>query len=516
LAVLGNTGSGKSCSVAGLIRWSLESAKAAASDGQTLNARFIILDPNGEYSAAFSDFPEAHVFKVPPVDDNLKSLVVPAWMWNSHEWSIFAHAAPAVQRPILLQALRDMRSGAILNEPLERRLSRILRSYQTLLQGLIAQGVSGYTGFPQSGRCGTIMRNIEQDARTYLQDASGLLREHLEKLATSSANTAQSRHWASRTSEASGYNDFSETQLVEICNCINGTLSAIPNSQEPSPISEDAPLPFDVAELPDHLEQIAANSGIAQSAQFIATLAMRIRMMLADQRIGPVVRQDETISFDSWLVDYLGSDKTNKGHLAIVDLSLMPSDVLHTIVSVVARVVFEAVQRYRKLSGQELPTVLVLEEAHSFIHRGLDAESDIPTTAQLCRQTFERIAREGRKFGLGLVLSSQRPHELSATVLAQCNTFLLHRIVNDRDQDLVARLVPDNLGGLLKELPSLPSKQAILLGWAAPIPVLVEMRELPEQERPRSADPKFWEVWTGEEKRLLDWRLVADEWTGNR
>lgn len=77
------------------------------------------------------------------------------------------------------------------------------------------------------------------------------------------------------------------------------------------------------------------------------------------------------------------------------------------------------------------------------------------------------MAREGRKFGLGLVLSSQRPSELSPTVLSQCNTFLLHRIVNDRDQELAARLIPDNLGDFLQETSSLPTGEAILLGWAA-------------------------------------------------
>jgi DNA helicase HerA-like ATPase len=164
--------------------------------------------------------------------------------------------------------------------------------------------------------------------------------------------------------------------------------------------------------------------------------------------------------------------------------------------------------------GEPLPTVLVLEEAHSFIRRGRDDEGPAATPTQLCREAFERIAREGRKFGLGLVLSSQRPSELSATVLAQCNTFLLHRIVNDADQNLVARLVPDNVGGLLRELPSLPSRQAILLGWATPIPVLVEIDELPEEQRPRSADPDFWDVWRLAKDRSVDWSGIAKDWSG--
>jgi DNA helicase HerA-like ATPase len=156
--------------------------------------------------------------------------------------------------------------------------------------------------------------------------------------------------------------------------------------------------------------------------------------------------------------------------------------------------------------------VLVVEEAHSFVRRGKDDDGPAQTPTQLCREAFERIAREGRKFGLGLVLSSQRPSELSPTVLAQCNTFLLHRIVNAADQNLVARLVPDNVAGLLRELPSLPSRQAILLGWATPIPVLVEVDELPYEQRPRSADPDFWEVWTLAKERAVDWSAITKDW----
>src|SRR3989339_1647976 len=129
----------------------------------------------------------------------------------------------------------------------------------------------------------------------------------------------------------------------------------------------------------------------------------------------------------------------------------------------------------------------------------------------MCCQVFERIAREGRKFGLGLVLSPQRPSELSPTVLSQCNTFLLHRISNDSDQELVKRLVPDNLRGLLSDLPSLPSQNAILLGWASELPVLVKMDDLPKDQQPQSDDPDFWGVWVGrgdnEEniERNIDW-----------
>jgi DNA segregation ATPase FtsK/SpoIIIE-like protein len=131
----------------------------------------------------------------------------------------------------------------------------------------------------------------------------------------------------------------------------------------------------------------------------------------------------------------------------------------------------------------------------------------------MCTQVFEKIAREGRKFGLGLVLSSQRPSELSPTVLSQCNTFLLHRISNDRDQELVSKLVPDNLRGLLRELPSLPSQRAILLGWASELPVMVQMNYLNEEHRPQSSDPDYWDIWTTTaEPRKVDWGAVVHDW----
>ncbi len=279
--------------------------------------------------------------------------------------------------------------------------------------------------------------------------------------------------------------------------------------------SEDAPLPFDPADMAGHLEVLATSEDFSQSAAFVATLMLRIRSMLADARLSPIVAPREPLTFEGWLEDYVGAEHAANGQIAVLDLSMVPADVLQIVIAVVARIAFEALQRYRKLYEQELPTVLVLEEAHTFVQRQLADESGYATPARMCRETFERIAREGRKFGLGLLLSSQRPSELSPTVLAQCNTFLLHRLVNDRDQDLVARLVPDYLGGLLRELPSLPSQQAIMLGWATPVPILVQMRFLPEAQRPRSADPGFWDTWTGEQDRKLDWKVIVDDWTSH-
>jgi len=111
LAVLGNTGSGKSCSVAGLVRWSMDAARKAR-NGADPNARFIVLDPNGEYASTFQGMGKVRVFAVDPAE-GVEQLQVPLWFWNSAEWSAFTQASARTQRPTLIQALRSVRAGSI-------------------------------------------------------------------------------------------------------------------------------------------------------------------------------------------------------------------------------------------------------------------------------------------------------------------------------------------------------------------------------------------------------------------
>jgi hypothetical protein len=514
LAVLGNTGSGKSCSVAGLIRWSLEAASRERTKDGGPNARFLVLDPNGEYRNTFGGLGDVRHFEVTPREEsNGEPLQVPAWMWNSHEWAAFAQAAPGTQRPLLMQGLRNLRAGEALQVSPEIRLARLLRGYRTQLEEKLSQGPAGYSGpFGVTKKCGQLLTNLAADVERYIDEVADLA-DILSDLTNSSRSTASEREYT--FGGGIGYNDFTEGSLQDICDRADAVLAQLP--QVPTAlggISEDAPIPFDPDDMAGHLEVLATTDDFSHAASFVATLMLRVRSMLADGRLSPIVAPSQSLTLDGWLSDYVGAPEAANGAVAVLDLSMVPSDVLHLVLAVVARVVFEALQRYRRQTGDELPTVLVLEEAHTFVQRHLGDEPGYATPARMCRETFERIAREGRKFGLGLVLSSQRPSELSETVLAQCNTFLLHRLVNDRDQNLVARLVPDNLGGLLRELPSLPSQQAVLLGWATPVPVLVRLNDLPREQRPHSEDPRFWQVWTGAEERPLNWMQISEEWTG--
>jgi hypothetical protein len=519
LAVLGNTGSGKSCSVAGLIRWSIEAAnkqrEILGAAGQA-NARFIILDPNGEYTDTFRDLGSTvRVFQASvgavPVEGALP-LTVPAWMWNSHEWTAFTQASSGVQRPLLVRGLRDMRAGARAVDDPALGVARDLRGYRIWLDNILAGGPA-YYGDSYAGRMNTggFLRTLPTDLIANVARAPAV-GDQLSRLAKAASDLAET-HERKNAQGRIFYEPFTTEALSDLRTNLGTLLSALPEPGPAHVASEDSPSAFSVNELPDYLELLTKGEDFAQGAQHIPTLLTRLRTLLGDPRLSPIINPPVAPALAEWLTLNIGSDGAVDGQIAVIDLSLVPSDVLHVAVAVIARLVFEACQRYRKLAGKELPTTLVLEEAHTFVRKAAAPEIGEPAAALVCRETFERIAREGRKFGMGLVLSSQRPSELSPTVLAQCNTFLLHRIVNDRDQELVARLVPDTLGGLLRDLPSLPSRQAVLLGWATPVPVLVEMSELPPAHRPRSEDPRFWDVWTGREERPIDWNEVAEDWT---
>jgi hypothetical protein len=277
---------------------------------------------------------------------------------------------------------------------------------------------------------------------------------------------------------------------------------------------EDDPLPFEIDELADLIELLSIEDSSGGSQAWVAPLLFRLKTLLVDRRISSVAGMGpEGENLSGWLNQILGPPDGNT--VTVIDLSLVPLPVLHVVVAVLSRVVFEALERYRRETGSTLPTVLVAEEAHTFLgkRRGMLFEEGMLNSGDLCRDVFERIAREGRKFGLSLVVTSQRPSELSETVLSQCNTFLVHRIVNDQDQALVRRMVPDSLGELLSDLPILPSGSAIVMGWAVDIPTIVQINELDSKYRPNSKDPPIFNSWVSMHSEMHDWTAITDRWT---
>jgi hypothetical protein len=514
LAVLGNTGSGKSCSVAGLVRWSMDAARKAR-NGADPNARFIVLDPNGEYANTFKGMGKIRVFAVDPPEnsEDIEQLQIPLWFWNSAEWSAFTQASAKTQRPTLVQALRSVRDGALgTTVSPSHEMRRFLRTLVSIIQ-IERNAGSPWGKFPHPKNFFEKIKKWQEG----LEDEDSF--SQIEKDALTAFNNKISEFSQARSGQYPTY-DFTRAEIDEFLQLAQAAHTAFGGSDtDVLPIDADIPRAFTGDQL---LRSVEANAELMGVSEYVETMLMRIRTILSDSRMKSIISGAGNITLHDWLTQYIGDNQASNGSVTVIDLSLVPAEVVHIITAVIARMTLESLQRYRKLNaGKTLPTVLVMEEAHTFIKRYHD-DAENQNSAAICCQVFEKIAREGRKFGLGLVLSSQRPSELSPTVLSQCNSYLLHRISNDRDQELVHKLVPDNLRGLLRDLPSLPSRNAILLGWASELPVLVQMNSLPKDQRPKSDDPDFWAAWSGEGleendhgqkiERSVDWQGIAADW----
>lgn len=498
LAVLGSTGSGKSCTVAGLVRWSLETSRKEAHEGNS-RARFVILDPNGEYRDCFKDLTNTRVLRVEP-EEGEEALTVPAWMWSSSEWAAVTRASLQTQRPLLQRALRNLRNSLDPGIAGTERLAIELRAHIDIWT-ILRSDMPAYFKFPKFAGFTRV-----------LEDMSELLTVWADQVGVEQVLHQVTEMRARHSTKPYGDGAYVATEVDALLIALRAALEETGEPETVATYSEDMPIHFDPRDMPDHLEALLRTPDFQRDAGHTSSFLIRVKGLVGDLRHKPIIAPEEPETFEDWLRRFLGDETCSNGEVAVVDLSLLAAEVMHTAVAVIGRLTMEALQHVRASTGTVLPTVLVLEEAHNFVS-ATTSGAEIPTTADLCRDTFNRIAREGRKFGLGLVLSSQRPSALSQTVLSQCNSFLLHRLVNDRDQDLVARLVPDSLGELLQELPSLPPRQAILLGWAAEVPTLVDIGHLESKQRPQSDDPQFWNVWTGRESVDFSWGDVVRHWT---
>ncbi len=511
LAVLGNTGSGKSCSVAGLIRWSIESAnlerqKKQAQVAKTVstNTRFIILDPNGEYTKSFTGLSNVRVYGAEKNEfQGIEQLTVPMWLWNTAEWAAFTQASEKAQKPTLVQALRCVRDNGITSQsPSEATMRQYLKNLLDQNRHEMNSGTP-WAGGGKSKGYSELLKNWKIGIQ-YNDSFTSVEAKHIEAVSKAFDTVLESS-----TSYNSEWPKYPLTSVAQLQKTLSKAHSAFGGLEADGfPIDADVPRKFSGEEI---IASIEANAEMMGTSDYVGTMIMRVKTLMSDAKLKPVINPNKNLTLECWLDSYICPSSATDGSITIIDMSLLPTDVTHIIASVIARVTLEALQRYRRSNaGVTLPTVLVMEEAHTFIKRYSSDHVNENATA-MCTKVFEKIAREGRKYGLGLVLSSQRPSELSSTVISQCNSFLLHRLSNDRDQDLVSKLVPDNLRGMLRELPSLPARNAILLGWASELPVMVRMNYLKAQTRPRSDDPEYWKTWT-ESDKTVNWHDIAKEW----
>ena len=511
LAVLGNTGSGKSCTVAHLIR------SSASSLGEDIKSfRAIILDLNGEYVDAFDDLPKsiriARYRVIPKESDS--QLRVPAWLWNYQEWLSFTEASPRSQAPQLRRALQVLKSVSAKGGTTQNSANRVAE----LLTGRRIVGLFKMLAIEAKtiGENLSALDNVRIAASLAHEDATDDECLAFEALVTELSAILNTRR---------GSGDFAwkmNPRALDVAECDRLTtafdtilMTFDVESEELTTRTADSPEPFDPMHLLELIPTLAANSG-PEVVGWMNPLLDRMRIAFSDERVDTICRYGAGDSLATWLASIIPDGDASQ--ISILDLSLVPPHILHLLLAVIARVTLEAMERHSRLDdNQSAPVLLVVEEAHTAIRRhvGRTEDSEAMPLARLCREAFERIAREGRKFGLSMVISSQRPSELSETVLSQCNTFLIHRIVNDQDQALVRRMVPDSLGPMTDELAILPSQTALLLGWAIDVPTVVRVSDLDERFQPRSADPDFRGTWSGANSDHVKWLDVARSWTSS-
>jgi len=214
---------------------------------------------------------------------------------------------------------------------------------------------------------------------------------------------------------------------------------------------------------------------------------MRIESKMNDTRYDFLLKpakRNTSASLSAMLRDFVGLG-TQKAAVTVIDLSSVPFDVRPTVAAQIGRLAFEF--NYWNPRYREFPILLLCEEAHAYIPRA--SESQFSGS----RKSMERIAKEGRKYGVGLAVVSQRPHEVSETVLAQCGTFICLRITNPDDQSYVRSLVPESEGDLVSVLAGLGRGEALVLGEAVPLPTRLQFDR--PNPTPNSDDIDFFGKW---------------------
>lgn len=197
---------------------------------------------------------------------------------------------------------------------------------------------------------------------------------------------------------------------------------------------------------------------------------------------------------------------TQQTTVQIVDLSGVPNEVAGVASAAIARIVFQLKVWQTEAERQNSPVLLVCEEAHRYVPNRGEAQYEAAQSA------IRRIAKEGRKYGVGLLLVSQRPSEVEATVLSQCNSWIVLRITNDADREHVRSVLPDSMSGLTKMLSGLRRQEAIFVGQAATLPTRVMIRSLSDDQLPRSNDIDFDKGWQQQAMTIEQIGAVVMKW----
>jgi uncharacterized protein len=263
-------------------------------------------------------------------------------------------------------------------------------------------------------------------------------------------------------------------------------------------LTVDAPIPYLLSDLTNIIQNEMGKLDKASSSAPFLRLKGKIEEMKADPRynfmFSGMLVGDTMAEFISKIFRLPANGKP----ISIIDVSGVPSDITSTVVAVLSRLVFDYAIWSR--NEPQRPILLVCEEAHRYI------PSDRVSGASAVRTILERIAKEGRKYGVSLGLITQRPSDLAEGVLSQCGTIISMRLNNDRDQAYVRAAMPEGARGFLDSIPALRNRECIICGEGVSIPIRVALDTLEEEKRPASEDPLFSRLWqeTGGEEQILE------------
>lgn len=290
---------------------------------------------------------------------------------------------------------------------------------------------------------------------------------------------------------------------------------------DPDKVHYDSPLFFDINHVLEHAkykneEKVqGAGNNKKQGSLYgkLTNFISRLENKLFDKRFDFLLgEKSKKISFEETLQHLLGYQENNQSNVTVFDLSGVPFEVLSITVSLISRIIFEYGYFYKRMKmlenpkeqiNNDVPILLVYEEAHKYV-----PNSDL-VKYRASKTSIERIAKEGRKYGVSLLLASQRPSEISETIFSQCNNFIAMRLTNPNDQNYVKKLLPDTLGNLVEKMPSLRAGEALLIGEAVVLPSIVQINTC--DPAPSSSDIPYLKLWK-EEWKKLDFKAIKDEW----
>ena len=261
-------------------------------------------------------------------------------------------------------------------------------------------------------------------------------------------------------------------------------------------ITVDSPVAYNMKPLLKKLENLdeqmvpGAKAGTEKQGPYYGKLTrfnQRLANKLSDKRMGFMFSLSAEELKQDWLEQFCKVLMDGEQGVKVIDMSEVPSDVLPLILGLLARIIF-SVQQW-SIKEHRHPIALLCDEAHLYVQQS----ATLDAVAELGLRSFERIAKEGRKYGVGLVIISQRPSEVNRTVLSQCNNFISLRLTNVDDQNVIKRLLPDNLGNIADNLSLLDIAEAIIVGDSTLLPSRVKLDE--PTIKPSSQTVPFWSIW---------------------